>query len=141
MLRYALWFHCSTIAVAIPVCAGQNETTLSGMRDLIADGAIDVSNFDASWADRPSGERRRGLPQPSAWSSATTRSRRSRAICWRAFPTTRSSTVSTRNEASSSGVSDLSTGIGEGRSLLPERPGFGVELDATYVAARTVDRG
>ena len=37
----------------VPVCAGQSETTLHGLRDLVVDGAIDVSNFDASWAGGP----------------------------------------------------------------------------------------
>ena len=37
----------------IPVCAGQSETTLTGIRDLMIGGAIDVSNFDASWAGGP----------------------------------------------------------------------------------------
>ncbi len=35
------------------MCAGQSETTLHGLRDLVMDGAIDVSNFDASWAGGP----------------------------------------------------------------------------------------
>ncbi len=34
-------------------CAGQSEMTLRGLRDLVVDGAIDVSNFDASWAGGP----------------------------------------------------------------------------------------
>ena len=33
----------------VPVAAGQMEITRSGMRDLMVGGAIDVSNFDASW--------------------------------------------------------------------------------------------
>ncbi len=37
----------------VSVCAGQSETTLRGLRDLVMDGAIDVSNFDASWAGGP----------------------------------------------------------------------------------------
>jgi D-galactarolactone cycloisomerase len=38
----------------IPITAGQSETTASGARDLIASGAIDVCNFDASWGGGPS---------------------------------------------------------------------------------------
>jgi L-alanine-DL-glutamate epimerase-like enolase superfamily enzyme len=34
----------------IPVCAGQSEHSPGGCRDLMALGAIDVCNFDASWS-------------------------------------------------------------------------------------------
>jgi L-alanine-DL-glutamate epimerase-like enolase superfamily enzyme len=34
----------------IPVCAGQSEHSPEGCRDLMATGAIDVCNFDASWS-------------------------------------------------------------------------------------------
>jgi L-alanine-DL-glutamate epimerase-like enolase superfamily enzyme len=34
----------------IPVCAGQSEHSPAGCRDLMEAGAIDVCNFDASWA-------------------------------------------------------------------------------------------
>ncbi len=42
----------------VPVAAGQMEITRSAMRDLMVDGAIDVSNFDASWGGGPSEWRR-----------------------------------------------------------------------------------
>ena len=42
----------------VPVAAGQTEITRSGMRDLMVDGAIDVSNFDASWGGGPTEWRR-----------------------------------------------------------------------------------
>jgi L-alanine-DL-glutamate epimerase-like enolase superfamily enzyme len=42
----------------VPVAAGQGEVSLSGARDLIVDGAIDVCNFDASWAAGPTQWRR-----------------------------------------------------------------------------------
>jgi D-galactarolactone cycloisomerase len=34
----------------IPICAGQTESSVSGCRDLMEAGAIDVCNFDASWS-------------------------------------------------------------------------------------------
>lgn len=37
----------------VPVTAGQSEISRNGIRELIMDGAIDVSNFDASWAGGP----------------------------------------------------------------------------------------
>ena len=47
------WMRDVRYQTGIPVCAGQSETTLHGIRDLIAEGSIDVSNFDASWAGGP----------------------------------------------------------------------------------------
>lgn len=46
------------VMTGIPVAAGQSETTPAGVRDLIADGAIDVCNFDASWSGGPTEWRR-----------------------------------------------------------------------------------
>lgn len=37
----------------VPVAAGQTEISHSGMRDLLVEGAIDVSNYDASWGGGP----------------------------------------------------------------------------------------
>jgi D-galactarolactone cycloisomerase len=42
----------------IPVCAGQSETSVSGCRDLMEAGAIDVCNFDSSWSGGPTAWRR-----------------------------------------------------------------------------------
>jgi D-galactarolactone cycloisomerase len=42
----------------IPVCAGQTEMSVSGCRDLMEAGAIDVCNFDSSWSGGPTAWRR-----------------------------------------------------------------------------------
>lgn len=42
----------------IPVCAGQSEYSPGGCRDLMHAGAIDVCNFDSSWAGGPTNWRR-----------------------------------------------------------------------------------
>ncbi|MDP2291416.1 MAG: mandelate racemase/muconate lactonizing enzyme family protein [Actinomycetota bacterium] len=42
----------------IPVCAGQSEYSPEGCRDLMEVGAIDVCNFDSSWAGGPTNWRR-----------------------------------------------------------------------------------
>ena len=42
----------------VAVAAGQSEHSLVGMRELIVNGAIDVSNFDASWGGGPTEWRR-----------------------------------------------------------------------------------
>ncbi len=42
----------------IPVTAGQSEVTRAGCRDLMLAGAIDICNFDASWGGGPTEWRR-----------------------------------------------------------------------------------
>ena len=42
----------------LPVAAGQSEQSRASARDLMIDGAIDVCNFDASWAGGPTEWRR-----------------------------------------------------------------------------------
>jgi D-galactarolactone cycloisomerase len=42
----------------VRVCAGQSELSAAGCRDLMAEAAIDVCNFDASWSGGPTEWRR-----------------------------------------------------------------------------------
>ncbi|HET9898643.1 MAG TPA: mandelate racemase/muconate lactonizing enzyme family protein [Streptosporangiaceae bacterium] len=46
------------LITGIPVTAGQSEDTRAGLRDLIASGAVDACNADASWIGGPSEWRR-----------------------------------------------------------------------------------
>ena len=48
----------SALGGGIPVCAGQSEYSPEGCRDLMETGAIDVCNFDSSWAGGPTNWRR-----------------------------------------------------------------------------------
>ena len=138
----ARWMRDVRYQTGIPVCAGQSETTLTGIRDLIVGGAIDVSNFDASWAGGPTIWRKAaGLaaafgvqlghheePQVSAHLLASVPNHtfvecfdeERDPFFWR--------------------LSDMSTRIQSGRYTLPERPGFGIELDWEYVDRHAVDR-
>lgn len=45
----------------LPVTAGQSERSRAGCRDLMASGAIDICNFDASWGGGPTEWRRVAL--------------------------------------------------------------------------------
>lgn len=45
-------------AAGVRVCAGQSEYSAAGCRDLMAEGSIDVCNFDASWSGGPTEWRR-----------------------------------------------------------------------------------
>jgi L-alanine-DL-glutamate epimerase-like enolase superfamily enzyme len=134
------WMRDVRYRAGVPVCAGQSETTLHGLRDLVVDGAIDVSNFDASWAGGPTIWRKAaGLcaafgvqlghheePQVSSHLLASVPDH-TFAECfdeerdpffWR--------------------LTDMSTRVAGGRYRLPDRPGFGIELDWDYVRAHTV---
>lgn len=136
----ARWMRDVRYQTGIPVCAGQSETTLTGIRDLMIGGAIDVSNFDASWAGGPTIWRKAaGLaaafgvqlghheePQVSSHLLASVPDHtfvecfdeERDPFFWR--------------------LTDMSSRIADGCYTLPERPGFGIELDWDYVNAHTV---
>jgi L-alanine-DL-glutamate epimerase-like enolase superfamily enzyme len=136
------WMRDVRYQTGLAVAAGQSEVTLGGLRDLVVDGAIDVSNFDASWSGGPTVWRRAaGLcaafgvelghheePQVSSHLLASV-PRHTFVECfdeerdpffWR--------------------LSDLSSHLANGRLWLPDRPGFGIVLDHDYVDRWTVDR-
>jgi L-alanine-DL-glutamate epimerase-like enolase superfamily enzyme len=137
----ARWMRDVRYQTGIPVCAGQSETTLSGIRDLIMAGAIDVSNFDASWAGGPTIWRKAaGLaaafgvqlghheePQVSSHLLASVPDHtfvecfdeERDPFFWR--------------------LSDMSSRVADGRYTLPERPGFGIEFDWDYLRAHMVE--
>ena len=136
----ARWMRDVRYQTGMPICAGQSETTLAGIRDLSVAGAIDVSNFDASWAGGPTIWRKAAgvaaafgvqlghheEPQVSAHLLASVPDHtfvecfdeERDPFFWR--------------------LSDMSTRIAGGRYTLPDRPGFGIELDRDYVRAHTV---
>ncbi len=47
------WMREVRYMTGMPVTAGQSESTVAGVRDLIVDDAIDVCNFDSSWGGGP----------------------------------------------------------------------------------------
>jgi L-alanine-DL-glutamate epimerase-like enolase superfamily enzyme len=47
------WMRDVRYMTGIAVAAGQSESTVAGVRDLIVDDAIDVCNFDSSWGGGP----------------------------------------------------------------------------------------
>jgi D-galactarolactone cycloisomerase len=136
------WMRDVRLMTGIPVCAGQSETTLAGIRDLVVEAAIDVSNLDASWVGGPTVWRKAaGLcaafgveighheePQVSAQLLATVPGhtfvecfeKERDPLFWR--------------------LTSLSSRIADGRYRLPDGSGFGLELDADLVQRMTVDR-
>jgi L-alanine-DL-glutamate epimerase-like enolase superfamily enzyme len=136
------WMRDVRLQTGIPVCAGQSETTLAGLRDLIVDGAIDVSNLDVSWAGGPTVWRKAaGLcaafgveighheePQIAGQLLASVPDgtfvecfdRQRDPVFWHLTP--------------------LSDGIANGRLRLPMGPGFGLEFDDAFVDGHVIDR-
>jgi L-alanine-DL-glutamate epimerase-like enolase superfamily enzyme len=135
------WMRDVRSQAGVPVCAGQSETTLRGLRDLVVDGAIDVSNFDASWAGGPTIWRRAaGLcaafgvrmghheePQVSSHLLAATPDH--------AFV----ECFDEERDPFFWNLTDMSVRVAGGRYELPDRPGFGIEPDWDYVRAHTVE--
>ncbi|HEV8401799.1 MAG TPA: mandelate racemase/muconate lactonizing enzyme family protein [Candidatus Limnocylindrales bacterium] len=135
------WMRDVRYQAGVAVCAGQSETTLRGMRDLVMDGAIDVSNFDASWAGGPTIWRKAaGLcaafgvqlghheePQVSSHLLASVPDH------------TFTECFDEERDPFFWRLTDMSTRIAGGRYRLPDRPGFGIALDWDYVRANTVE--
>lgn len=137
-----LWMRDIRMQTGLQVCAGQSEFTLSGLRDLVVAGAIDISNFDASWSGGPTMWRKAaGLcaafgvrlghheePQVAAHLLASVPGHEF-LECF-----------DEERDPFFWNLSDLSDGFREGSYQLSDRPGFGVALDWDYVARHTVSR-
>jgi D-galactarolactone cycloisomerase len=135
------WMRDVRLQTGLPVTAGQSEVTLNGLRDLVMDGSIDVSNFDASWAGGPTVWRKAaGLcaafgvelghheePQVSAHLLASVPGH-TFAECF-----------DEERDPFFWNLSDLSSFLRDKRLHIPERPGFGIHLDWDYVGRHTVD--
>jgi L-alanine-DL-glutamate epimerase-like enolase superfamily enzyme len=135
------WMRDVRMQTGLAVAAGQSEVTLNGLRDLVMDGSIDVSNFDASWAGGPTVWRKAaGLcaafgvqmghheePQVSAHLLAS--------VPGHTFV----ECFDEERDPFFWNICDLSSFLRDRRLHLPERPGFGIHLDWDYVRRHTVD--
>lgn len=136
------WMRDVRMQTGLAVAAGQSEVTLNGLRDLVMDGSIDVSNFDASWAGGPTVWRKAaGLsaafgvqlghheePQVSAHLLAS--------VPGHTFV----ECFDEERDPFFWNLTDLSSFLRDKRLHIPERPGFGIALDWDYVRAHTVDQ-
>jgi L-alanine-DL-glutamate epimerase-like enolase superfamily enzyme len=136
------WMRDVRYQTGIPVAAGQSEVTLGGLRDLVVDGAIDVSNFDASWSGGPT-VWRRAAGLCSAFGVEMGHHEEPQVSSHLLASVPRHTFVECFDEERDPffwQLTDLSTHLRDGWLHLPERPGFGVEFDADYVERYTVDR-
>jgi len=136
------WMRDVRYQTGIPVCAGQSETTLRGIRDLIVDGAIDVSNFDASWAGGPTIWRKAaGLAAAFGVQLGHHEEPQVASHLLASVPDhTFVECFDEERDPFFWRLSDMSARVSRGVYTLPERPGFGIELDLDYVARHTVDQ-
>jgi D-galactarolactone cycloisomerase len=125
----------------VPVTAGQTEITRTGMRDLMADGAIDISNFDASWGGGPTEWRRvAGLALSFGVSMGHHEEAQLSSHLLAAIP------HGTYGEAFHPARDPIfwrmlgnRPDLVDGRLRLPQQPGFGWELDPEFVRAYRAD--
>ena len=138
----ARWMRDVRYQTGIPVCAGQSETTLAGIRDLIVGRRHRRLQLRRVLGRRPddlaqggrAGRRVRGPAGPPRGAPGRLRT------CWRSVPDhTFVECFDEERDPFFWRLTDMSSRIAVGRYTLPERPGFGIELDWDYVRAHTVD--
>jgi D-galactarolactone cycloisomerase len=134
------WMRDVRYQTGIPICAGQSEVTLRGLRDLIVDGAIDVSNFDSSWAGGPTIWRKAaGLAASFGVELGHHEEPQIAAHLLASEPGhTYVECFDEERDPFFWRLTDMSSRIAAGKYCLPEGPGFGIELDAGYVKRHTV---
>jgi D-galactarolactone cycloisomerase len=136
------WMRDVRHQTGIPVVAGQSEYTLAGLRDLVVEGAIDVSNFDASWAGGPT-IWRRAAGLCAAFGVEIGHHEEPQVASHLLASVPRHTFVECFDEERDPlfwQLSDISSFLRDGRLHLPERPGFGIELDHDFVERYSVDR-
>ncbi len=135
------WMRDVRLQTGIPVCAGQSEPTLAGLRDLVVEGAIDVSNFDASWAGGPT-IWRKAAGLASAFGVEIGHHEEPQVAAHLLASVPDATFVECFDEVRDPFFWHLTTNrppIVDGRYAVPTGPGFGIELDADYVKRHTVD--
>ena len=135
------WMRDVRYETGIPVTAGQSEVTLHGLRDLVQEGAIDVSNFDASWAGGPTIWRKAaGLCAAYGVQLGHHEEPQVAAHLLASVPDhTFVECFDEERDPFFWKLTDMSSRIRDGRYALPTGAGFGIELDWDYVRAHTVD--
>jgi D-galactarolactone cycloisomerase len=136
------WMRDVRLQTGIPVCAGQSEHTLAGLRDLMVDGAIDVSNFDASWSGGPT-IWRKAAGLAAAFGIELGHHEEPQIAAHLLASVSEATFVECFDEVRDPFFWHLTTNrppIEGGRYAVPTGPGFGIELDWDYVKRHTVDQ-
>jgi D-galactarolactone cycloisomerase len=135
------WMRDVRYQTGIPITAGQSETTLRGLRDLVEEGAIDVSNFDASWAGGPT-IWRKAAGLCAAYGVQLGHHEEPQVASHLLASVPDHTFVECFDEERDPffwRLTDMSSRIRDGKYRLGDGPGFGIELDWEYVRAHAVD--
>jgi L-alanine-DL-glutamate epimerase-like enolase superfamily enzyme len=129
------WLRDVRYLTGIPVCAGQSEVTLAGLRDLVMDGAIDVSNFDSSWVGGPT-IWRKAAGLCAAFGVEMGHHEELQIASHLLASVSDHTFVECFDEERDPlfwSISDFKTRFGAGRYQLPSGSGLGLELDWDYI--------
>jgi D-galactarolactone cycloisomerase len=126
----------------IPVCAGQTEMSVSGCRDLMEAGAVDICNFDSSWSGGPTAWRRCAAVA-HAYDVAMGHHEEPHAalhlIASQAHGTYAECFHPDRDPIWWKMIANRPDPVG-GVVKLPEAPGLGWDLDREYIEFHRIDR-
>lgn len=130
------WLRDVRSATGVPVCAGQSEYTLDGLRDLITAGSIDVSNFDSSWSGGPT-VWRRAAALAYAFGVQVGHHEESQVSSHLLCGATHGTFIECFHKDRDPlfwEIQEEPRPIKDGWYTLPERPGLGIVLDRAYVS-------
>jgi L-alanine-DL-glutamate epimerase-like enolase superfamily enzyme len=126
----------------VAVAAGQSEHSRVGMREMMAMGAIDVCNYDASWGGGPS-EWRRVAALAAAFDVELAHHEEPHLGCHLLASVPGGTFVEaftpTRDPIFWNLITDRPA-IEDGHFPLPDRPGLGWQLDEDFIERYRVDR-
>lgn len=120
----------------VPVAAGQSEISGTGMRELIVNGAIDISNYDASWGGGPTEWRRvNALTQSFDLEVGHHEEAQVASHLLAAVPnSTYVETFSPTRDPIYWNLIENRPELVDGELPLPTEPGFGWHLDEAFIA-------
>lgn len=125
----------------VRVAAGQSEWTRVGMREMIVNGAIDVSNFDASWGGGPT-EWRRVAAMALAYDVELGHHEEAQVAAHLLASVPNGTFVEsfspTRDPIFWNLIANRQP-LKDGHLVLPDAPGFGWQLDEDFIEKYTVN--
>lgn len=126
----------------VPVCAGQSEVGRAGARDLMADGAIDVCNYDASWSGGPT-EWRRVAGLAAAYGVQMAHHEEVQIALHLIASTPHGTYVEGFHPDRDPVFWSIDAGrapLRDGTLAVPDRPGLGIEFDWPWIDRFRLDR-
>jgi len=130
------WLKDVRLATGIPVTAGQSAYSLDSVRDLITEGSIDYCNFDASWAGGPT-MWRKAASIAYAFGVDMAHHEEAQVAAHLLASISNTSYVECFHKNRDPIFWHIQTeapDIKDGIYTISDRPGFGIQLDADYIA-------